>query len=297
MERIQEAKLSSYLVTADGLHDAPQEIKDKIPKFGDYEKALDEKIEAIMEQREIQERDSKGTTANKYRLKDTLILSALEVSRKVRAFAIEEENEELEHLVDYSKSDLERSADTVLRDKCMVIHDAGVEYLDKMVAYGLKKPMLETLVKDIESYKAVIPKPREKVVTKKDATAELAVLFSDTDKLLKKMDKVFEMVRADHFDFYRNYKNNRLLTDPGYRKLSVMGKVKDEAGNPVANVVIEAAEAKVQVFTGVEGHFRIKTLEAGTYDFMFKKKGFLEQLVRVDVNDGERTEVDVVLKK
>ena len=297
MKRIQERKLSMYDVVADGLVEAPLAIVQEIPKFKYYLNELKGSIKDIRSARVIQERDTKGTAAMKEKLEDRLILSALLVSRKLRAFAIDVEDGELEELVNYTKSDLERSADTILVDQCVVVYEAGMQNMDRMDGYNLKELMMEDLSSAIEAYKAMLPKPKEKVVTRKDATAELEVLFRDTDALLLKMDKVFEMVRADHFEFYRNYKNNRVLTDPGFKRLAVKGSVKDEAGDPVANVTVDVVGTKLQFFTGLAGVFRINTMDAGSYDFVFKKGGYLEQTLRVDVVHGERTDVAVVLKK
>jgi hypothetical protein len=49
--------------------------------------------------------------------------------------------------------------------------------------------------------------------------------------------------------------------------------------------------------TAAKGGFNIKTMVAGTYKASFKKMGYADQVVTVNVNDGEITLVEVKLTK
>lgn len=296
MKKLQERKASMYIVVESGLTNVHPDIIKIIPRYNFYHQSLIDYIESIKTFREKQEKNTSGTAQLKAVQREKLIDSTLNTSRKVRAFAIDEENHELEKLVNYSKTKLEESADTMLRDRCQIIHDTALEQLEHLAPYGITKSMLADLQKDINTFLQIIPAPRLKITAKKDATDELGIIFKNTDKLLKKMDKVFEMVRDKHSDFYRNYKNNRIIINPGSSLSSVTGSVKDEAKNPIAKVVITEPTSGLNIKSGPKGTFRIKKMEPGNYEFSFTKNGFEEKRVKVGINQKETTKIHIILQ-
>jgi len=296
MKRLQERKFSMAIVVEKGLADADNSIIQIIPRYKFYHQSLIDFIENIKTAREKQEKDISGTAQVKATQKEKLIENAITVCRKVNAFAIDEENQELENQLKYSKTKLENSADTILRDRCQIIHDTALEQLEHLEPYGITKPILESLQKDIDSFVKLIPAPRLKITSKKDATDELGIMINNTTKLLRKMDKVFEMVRDTHSDFYRNYKNNRIIINPGSSRSSVTGSIKDEAKNPIAKVVITEPKTGLNIKSGPKGTFRIKKMEPGNYEFSFAKNGFEEKKIKVAINEKETTKVLLIMQ-
>ncbi|MFY0483609.1 carboxypeptidase-like regulatory domain-containing protein [Flavobacterium sp. PLA-1-15] len=297
MKKLQERKLSMYIVVEKGLQGVDDEIVQLIPRYKFYHESLINHIENIKTAREKQEKNITGTAKVKATCREKVIESALEVAVKVRAYAIDEDIQVLEQEVKYSKTKLEDSADTVLRDRCQIIHDTAKKELQHLKPYGVTAPMLDNLQKDIYSFVQLIPEPRLKITTKKDATDELSILFLNTDKQLRKMDKVFEMVRETHKNFYRNYKNNRIVINPGSHLSSVLGNVKDEKGNPIQNVIITEPTTGLNIKTGAKGTFRIKKMEPGNYEFTFAKNGFELKKAKVAINPKEATRVHLVLQE
>lgn len=296
MKKSQERKFSMYIVVEKGLQVVDPIIIQIVPKYRFYHESLVQYISQIETFREKQERNNSGTAQLKASLREKLTASTLNVARKVTAYAIDEENTELQQVVNYTKSVLDKSADTILRDRCQIIHNTAKGELENLEPYGVTQSMLETLQKDIDKFKEIIPEPRLKITTKKDATDELGILFKNTDKLLKKMDKVFEMIREEHPEFYRNYKNNRILINPGSQQLPITGTVKDENNNPIPNVVITETKTGLRMTTGVKGTFKIKKIEPRNYEFFFNKNGFQEKRVIVSVNEKETTTVNVIMQ-
>ncbi|WP_026706164.1 carboxypeptidase-like regulatory domain-containing protein [Flavobacterium soli] len=296
MNKLQERKASMHIVVDKGLDETPEKIIEKIPKFKFYHQSLKECIEEIEDFRKKQERNNTGTAQLKNTLKEKLVNSSLKMGRKITAFAIDEELQELQQMVNYSKTKLSESADTILIDRCKIIHDASFTNFEGLVPYGVTEVMIKNLNIDIENFKKIMPEPRLKITTKKDATDELGMLFKDTGKLLKKMDKVFEMIRDEHHDFYRNYKNNRILINPGAHPASVIGTVKNVAKEAMANVVIREPQTGLEITTGPRGMFRIKKMKPGNYEMLFTKNGFKEELVKIAINDKEITEVHVIMQ-
>lgn len=286
-----------YMVVSGFLASTPENIIAFIPHFEVYRDTLSEAIATIMEMRLIQERSSKGTTEMKKKRMADLVAVSLSVGRKVRAYAINENNAELERTIDYSQWDLEHCADTILLDRCRVIHSETMLRMDLLSDYGITADLLERLQKAIGLFEEMAPKPQLNIVTKKDATAELARVFSETDAALYKMDRVFEMAREEYAEFFGNFKNNRQLTDAGYRKLSVLGRIRDSDGNSVEKVTVDIAGTALRVMSGPKGIYKMKGVAPGNYKLLFKKSGYTEQVVAVSIHKGERCRADVVLER
>ena len=56
-------------------------------------------------------------------------------------------------------------------------------------------------------------------------------------------------------------------------------------------------QAELSKTTAAKGGFNIKSIAAGTNNVSFKKVGYAEQVITVNVNDGEITVVEVKLNK
>lgn len=296
MKKTQERKSSMYVVVHKGLVTAPTTIIEFVPKYKFYEETLGDYIKEIEVYREKQERNATGTAKLKATLREAVTNATLNISRRMVAFATNVEDSELMDEINYNESDLDKSADTTLRDKCQIVHDKAVEKLDYFKEYGITKAMVESLQQDINKFKDHIPGPRLKITDKKDATDELAKLFAKTDAHLKKLDKVFEMLRQDHYEFYRNYKNNRITIRPGHRKRAVKGNIKDSKGIPLANVTVNIAGSKNTFRTSKLGNFNIKELDPGIYSFAFTKNGYIQITQKVNINKGETTSINLVME-
>ena len=68
-------------------------------------------------------------------------------------------------------------------------------------------------------------------------------------------------------------------------------------GEPLATMQVSNGEAVLSKTTADKGGFNIKSIPAGTYHVSFKKAGYTEQTMTVNVNDGELTVVDATLEK
>lgn len=294
MQAIQENKFSMYLVVKEFLSGTVA-VNDTIPKFNDNIVKLNGNILLIHDARERQELKRKGISVSKRELKSRVIDLAIDVARKTMAYAVNEEDSVIAAEMNYNKSELEKSADTILRDQCQVIHDRAKAHLAVLEDYDLKASDFLSLQEMINSYTASIPLPRTGVLTKKKATAQLAELFLETDALLDKMDTLTEMVRKSNPEFYNSFKNSRLLTNSSNRKLAIRGTFKNVSGEAVGNVTytIDGIDRKFK--STPKGNFQLQSLASGAYVLRYSKNGFANGKADVFINDGERTDVDIVL--
>lgn len=124
------------------------------------------------------------------------------------------------------------------------------------------------------------------------------------------MDLDIELFKTLNPDFYSQYKTARIIVSTGGGKTSVIGHVTLLGNNePVKGVSFsfsldgEAKSASAMPQKPVvkksadKGIFRIANLPEGTYNVVVKKTGFKEQVLTVNVANGETTNVDVILDK
>ncbi|MGB4776058.1 MAG: carboxypeptidase-like regulatory domain-containing protein [Daejeonella sp.] len=295
MTILQEKKMSMYLVVSKLLALVNPAIINLMPKFALHLAAFNTNLELLQAARETQETDSSGQTVNKKGLKKSLIAKTMNVVVKLKAFALNSELPALAAEVNYSESDLLRSADTILRDQCQVIFSRAEAHAGELEAYGFTALMLTELKAAISAYVTSIPQPKLSINAKKLATGQMNELFKAQDTLLGKLDVLTELVKENEPAFYTNYANSRRIGGPGYRKLAVQGNVTAANSSlPLPGVTIKIEGTALKVKTGAKGNFRVSSLPEGNYVFTFEKNGYQTHTVQVAVTNGERT--DLVVK-
>ena len=213
MLKRQENKLKMYLAMKDFIGKNHQ-VFSKLPEFDRFFNSFCDHINQILENREKQEISSKGITKSKIALKRDLIAKTMEIANKVEAYASVSDNSELISKVSYSESNLKTSPDTVLRDKCNIINVVAQTELSKLAPYGVTQEMINNLVISIEAFYSHIPKPRTSIVSRKNATQNLADIFRSADYILKrKIDKLAKVIMLSEPELYAKYKSTRLIID------------------------------------------------------------------------------------
>lgn len=297
MEIIQERKLSMYLVVKDLLSQTSNAtIVTALPSFGGFLTSFNSGVTSLQTIREAQELDRTGIAVNKNELKIDLIFKAIDIARKVTAYAKANNLSILAGEVSYSESDLKKSADTILRDKCQVIYAKANANLTALATFGVTAALLTALQTAITNYNFAIPRPRLGIVTKKQATNQIKVLFKSIDILLEKMDSIVEVVRNSQLVFYKNYIDARIIIDASYSKLSLRGVVSDRNELPITGVRVKIKNTTIETKTTAKGNFQLKHLADGIYTLVVSKNGYVEKEVIVNITSGERTEITIVLE-
>lgn len=306
----QESRFSMQLVTRDFLIvNAP--ITATLPNYAGFFTAVNNGITQIQVIREQQEFDKTGIAVNKTQLKTSLISLAIDVSRKVVAYATIANNSILLKEVKYTESDLKKSADTILKDRCQVIYDRANSNLAALATYGVTAAILTNLLNALTAYNTSIPKPRLGIADKKLATEQLAALLKSVDDNLAKIDALVEIVRITQANFYSGYKTARKIVETGVGSLSAKGKITDSvsgAGLKGATITFTSETGARNAKTGNAfvpvvkksadlGGFNIKTLPEGSYNVTITKPGYKDAIVTVYVTNGELSVVDVVMEK
>lgn len=283
-----------------------------LPNFSVYFATVQTTNAQILTAKVQQEADKSGDTANKNMLRTNLIVLAIDVARRVVAYATNVNNNSLLKLVDYTESDLKRSSDSNLVSICQVIRDNANTNVTALAAYGVTAAVLTTLQTAITNFNAAIPKGRVDTTDSGEATKILANLFKTLATNWEKIDTLVEMVRTSQPNFYDEYQKVRKVIETGSGSLAVKGLVTDAmTGEPVKGATLsfslegnngmakaaKAATESVVKKTADKGGFNIKSLPSGMYTVTIKKVGYADQVATVAVADGELTDLNIQLSK
>lgn len=160
----------------------------------------------------LEEGDTKDKAPDKSEVGIKLIETTVEISSVIQKYAVESKNKELNVKVNYTKSDLELSRDSILKDICQLIYDLANENVEQLKSYGLEKERLseyETLINEFDSLATDPLEPARKM---QEERKSLSALMVEIDELIDdSLDKLMTAYKATHTDFYETYRGARLL--------------------------------------------------------------------------------------
>lgn len=193
---------------------------------------LQNKVNQIVTVRQIQESNPTGITQDKAVRKEIMVNQAMFVKGAVQAYATNNGNNELFESVNYSVSEMKRPADTICRDRALLIYNKANDIVASLSTYGVDATVLSNLQTAINDYAAIIARPRTAKSSIKAATTALNQLFVDTDLIIKrKIDLLMVQFKATNTSFYNTYLNARIIID--------LGK-----GSKTIEVILNALEMK-----------------------------------------------------
>lgn len=291
--------------------DANPTITALMPGFLKYFTPLKTEIVQAQAIHEQQEFDKKGITADKNQQKATLIALAIDTARRIVAYATNTNNAVLLAEARFTESELKKSPDAVLKERCQVILDLATENADALEEYGVTAASLTLLKTTIDSFNTAIPKPRLSIADKKKATDQLATLCNAMAANLEKIDTLVEIVRTTHPDFYKEYKSVRKIIDTGKNSLALKIKVTDaQTGEPLANTTLtitpdngtqktasQIAKESIVKKTAAGGGLNVKSIEDGSYTVTASKPGYKNKSVTVNVVNEELAVLEIEMEK
>ncbi|MGL2963637.1 carboxypeptidase-like regulatory domain-containing protein [Flavobacterium sp. RSB2_4_14] len=220
---------------------------------------------------------------------------AANVALSVKAFANNTGDMALKKAMSLRASFLANRSENGSLDKCRFIHSKATELLGNLDTYGVTQDTLDDLNKSIRYFAEAIPAPRTNIVSRKRATDQLAVLFTECEGFLKAMDVLADMLEYRDVAFYATYFSSRKVIQPSYRTLSIVGRVTDASGLPLNKVQVFLKGTLISKLTTENGGFEIKNLESDVYDLQLLKSGYDLTTVSVAVTATDRTELAIVM--
>lgn len=312
MNNKQESYLNMQLVTAKFCDESETAVS-SLPAYSANLQNLVECNQQIQDIAGFLETGTSGITSNKKQFRLNLNASASDTARKLTSFAKLTDNYTLLAEINFSQSDFKNFTDIEARDKSQVVYGKAQEHITEVTAYGITEETQTVLQNSINAFSNVMVAPRMGITNKSQATKQMASLFKMAATALDKIDAAVEIVKLTEPVFYTGYKSARKVISKGTTKLAVKGLVTEtDSGLPIKGVTVtftpdgaterlNAAgvdeQAELSKKTAAKGRFIIKSLATGIYKVSFKKMGYAENVVTVNVNDGELTVVEVKLIK
>jgi len=282
-----------------------------LPNFAGYFTTVQTTNTQIQAAQVQQEADKSGDTTAKKQLRATLIAQAIDVGRRVVAYATNVNNSALLALVNYTESDLKKASDQKLVSSCQVIRDNANTNVAALATYGVTAAIITTLQTSITNFNNSIPKGRVDTTDSGEATKLLATLFKTLSANWDKIDTLVEMVRTSQPNFYNEYQKVRKVIETGTGSLPLKIKATNAAtGAPEANVTLTltpsnglmktaATNGKSNIVkkTAAGGGSNYKSLADGTYTLEAEKPGFKKVTETVNVVNGELTILEIKMEK
>jgi hypothetical protein len=295
MKKSLEDSRTMFYTVRDFISNAPAETLDLMPFFSDVSSAFDANVLKIPNQSETQSTNRVGNRLIKDTMKKEMVVEAINVSARVRAFAVNTDNVYLFNEMGKSYSTILYAADTFSADLCSFIKTKAESLLVDLAPYGVTAALLTALEKRINNFIGQIPKPRIGIMERKEATKQLNLLFAACRQDLKVMDKLVAMLRFQDPVFYDNYFSARKIIRTGKRTLAIKGVVVDVNGNPLEKVDVTLKNTSFTRKTSENGVFEIKNLEGGIYQLVFARPGYVETTVETAVTSTLTTDISVTM--
>ena len=263
----------------------------------------------ILVLREQQEVDKKGIRDNKDMLRADLAAKAYDVSRKTEVYASFANNLILAKEVHFPETSLIKATDSKLESRSLIIYDKANANIAELAPYGVTEDDLIYLKSSIELFRAAVPTTRTGTTEKKLVTSQLARLFTENEGILGKIDLLIEIVRLSNSDFYKGYKDNRMIIKTGSGSLALIATATDAVtGKGFKGVKFtfvhqdgngeetRRAEPLVKI-TSPNGKFQVKNMNEGPYLVIVEKPGLKSQELHINKAAGDRIKLDVKLDK
>jgi hypothetical protein len=197
-------------------------VWDKLPafkaKFGEFE----ENYTKLGYYINIQIGVITGASENKADALDDMIEKALIVSGGIHAYAANAGDKLLKESMDFNKSGLKQTRDTISASNGQVIVDAARKVGDGLADYGVTAAVIEELQKAVNKFATASSIPGIAISDRKGAGVRIKKLIKlMTDLLNDSLDKMMEQFKKTAPDFYALYFNSRIIKDVGLRHEAV----------------------------------------------------------------------------
>jgi len=269
-----------------------------LPNFTVLQTAFEANLTQIETLGNQQGLDISGLRTKKEEMKTATAQKVLDMCHRLEAFAKITGDVVLAKKVHYTDTYLSKAPDNTFMTSCNIIYDLAFEHKTAVADYGVTTEVLADLKEAIDDYKAVVDAPKEGTTEKKQATDQLAKLFTDQAAVLDKMDALLDLLKYSNPTLYAEYWDTRRIE---YRSgsLSVKCEVTDAATElPLGGAIIGFYMDGVLVLektTANTGGITAKGFDNGTYTVNVTRLGYAPQTLMVHVLDVELTTIKVAM--
>jgi hypothetical protein len=234
----------------------------------------------------------------KRQLKNKLIAFIVENALKLTSYAKLTGNQQLLIETKTKTIGFKNLIDDSLSDRARIIYNLAEPIIAELESSDISATTQKIFLTAINDYHEAYASPDLAALLRKRANENIAILLEQGYGYVADMAAAVEIIRFKEPDFYLGFKAAQKVTVKGKIRFSVKGKTIDTNNKPISmvkvTVTLDGEEILVKK-TSTRGVFYIKLLATGTYLFSFKKSGYFEQTIVVNVNYGEITKVTALL--
>ncbi len=271
-----------------------------LPLFETLYNSFESGLNQIAVLNEEYEKDISGITRNKENIKKQAFKMAMELQRRLIAFAKLNNNEVLIKEVSYTESDLSRCSDSTFLSSCQVIYKAGANNESSASGYGINPDLLTHVKIAIDDFSTVIDAPREGQIGKTQIYDLRESLLRENQNILSKTDLLIDTVKNTHPQIYKEYYDTRKVI---IRSGSLMVKAQVEDAITGAAVIGAVVSFRLDGVLMLEktsadgGGFNVKTMEEGIYEVTTTKMGYPPDVREIVIIGNELNAINIALKK
>jgi hypothetical protein len=242
---------------------------------------------------------SKGITLDTKALKLSMCTFAGKLCNNVGAYAGSINNNTLLARVDFTEDKLMKQVKDLVDDTCEEIKNAAQDSLVAAGAgFGFTAGDITALDTSIGLYRLAINKPRQKIISKKTAKAQIKAIQKHVveDIFEAQMDKLVRNLEGGpDDDFFQNYFGSREIVDAGKTTGKITGIMQTIGGLPIpgGKLTVYVKDTLTVVGTSTttaEGRFSVTKL-FGDYDCTWEKPGYSKAEEKgVNVGAGKKVQ-------
>jgi hypothetical protein len=201
----------NMLTTVSGVVTKYQSVWEDHEAYSESVDALAENQAQIDEQKLIVEANS-GAADAKELARQTLATAANEVIGAVRAYAVRNEEPELQAKVNYSPSQIASGKASNMVTRCRTVHAAASDVAEELAKYGITPAKLTAFKKKIDAFDSMKTAPRQSRVEKSAAAQLLTQLVRSNARILdEQLDGLMIQFKDSAPGFYNEYFGARMV--------------------------------------------------------------------------------------
>jgi hypothetical protein len=217
MNANQQNKLAMFLAVL-GVMDKYSSVWSSMTALAEIVTRLSNFTTSIQDKTGVQGTPLTGIAGGKRRMRMDMIQQALAIAGDLQALATKTNDSALRGKVAFELADLVRLNETLIAPRCQQIHDLAKENAGALLTYGVTAADITTLQTVIDAYTAVLTKPREAVVARKEVTGSITHDEIAADTLLKnELDPAMRKFKIKNSAFFGEYTSARMIIDLGER--------------------------------------------------------------------------------
>ncbi|MCU4163598.1 hypothetical protein [Carboxylicivirga caseinilyticus] len=185
-----------------------------IPVLTSFIQSFGESLSEMEEVLLIQQGKTTGASKQKIKEEEEMIEETVQMAGCMFVYAQVNNIPDLQIKCAISSSQLGNMSDEDVKTTCLAIYNEAAKLDGALTDYGKTPENIAQLKKEIDDFAALIASPRSAIVTRSQATRELARLITENNDLLRlKTDKLIEQFKTSNPKLYNTYKAARVIVD------------------------------------------------------------------------------------